>query len=162
MNTPLISNNGMSHDKSKVRICATRVVLTSAPIITANPAAVPIIFFDAKEEQIIAVAVELCKIAVTPSPATNAFNLLLVLLAMTCCSDVAKARVKPFLTMRVPQRRRATAPMILMSMSVIDASMTHLLRVNVLLFYNLLNFFCATKKIFTAKSKNIQEAVCCA
>ena len=80
---------GVSHDRSKVRICATRVVLTSAPIITARPAAVPMILLEAKDAQIIAVAVELCKMAVTPSPARNALKRLDVLAAIMRCSEVA-------------------------------------------------------------------------
>ena len=89
MNTPVINKRGINHDRSNVKICATSVVLTSAPMITARPADVPIIFFDAKDAQIIAVAVELCNIAVTPSPATNALMRLLVLFAMTRCKEVA-------------------------------------------------------------------------
>lgn len=70
-------------DKLKVRICATNVVLISAPIITARAADVPIICFEAKEDTTKAVAVELCKTAVTPRPDKKALNLLLVLLAIT-------------------------------------------------------------------------------
>ncbi len=89
MKTPIISSMGVNHDKSNVNICATRVVLTSAPMITARLAAVPIIFLDAKDAHIIVVAVELCNMPVTPRPAAKAFRRLLVLFAMTRCRDVA-------------------------------------------------------------------------
>lgn len=89
MATPLNKSSGASHDKSNVKTCATNVVPTSAPITTEIPAAVPIARLEAKEAHIIAVAVELWRIAVTPMPARNALTRFEVLAAMTFCSDDA-------------------------------------------------------------------------
>lgn len=109
---PMISRTGDTHDKSKLRTCATKVVLTSAPIITAMDALRVIMPFFAKDVVSKAVAVELCRSAVTAAPDRKAEKRLPVPFVMICRSLVPKARLKPCLTRRVAHNNKQTAPAI--------------------------------------------------
>jgi hypothetical protein len=107
---PMMRNAGESHVRFSVRTCATNVVEMSEPMTTANAIANGMAFFLTKDIRSSAVAVELCTMAVTPIPEAQATNLFLVPAVMNLRRDVPYARVKPSFTMRVPQRRRQTAP----------------------------------------------------
>lgn len=109
---PIIRQAGDSHDRSKLRTCATNVVLTSAPIITAMAAASVITPFFAKEVVSRAVAVELCNKAVTAAPEAKAEKRLPVPLAIMRRKFVPKARLKPCRIIYVPQSSKQTAPAI--------------------------------------------------
>ena len=109
---PIMSNVGDNHDISNVRIWARIVVATSEPIITASAAAKGTALFLTNEIRSNAVAVELCTKHVTPTPEPKAMKRFLVPLRTARRSDVPYARVKPSLTLRVPHRRRHTAPAI--------------------------------------------------
>jgi hypothetical protein len=109
---PIISKAGDNHVKFNVKTCATSVVEMSEPMTTASAIARGMVFFLTKDMSKSAVAVELWTMAVTPIPDAQATNLFLVPDVMKRRKDVPYARVKPSLTIRVPQRRRQTAPAI--------------------------------------------------
>ena len=82
----------------------------SAPNITAKAGAVVINPRPANDEIIMAVAVLLCKIAVTPTPTHKARNRLATLLLIAWRNPPPYARVTPVLTIRIPHRSKATEP----------------------------------------------------
>ena len=109
---------GDSHEKSSASTCATSVVDTSAPIMIAIAAVSVRAPFFAKDVASRAVAVELCKKAVTAIPDAKAEKRLPVPLAIARRKFVPKARLNPCRTSLALQSRRQTAPAMFSSISV--------------------------------------------
>lgn len=70
----MMSKAGERNERSKVRIWAIRVVEMSAPMTTASAIVRGMRLFLTKEMSRSAVAVELCKRAVTPMPEAQAIK----------------------------------------------------------------------------------------
>ena len=97
--TPVTSRSGATAEESKESNCTIRVVPTFAPSMTAS-AGTRSTKPDAENElSINAVAVLLCKMAVTPTPAVKAWNLLFNTLPRKCLILAPKARTMPLCTM---------------------------------------------------------------
>src|SRR5580765_2469915 len=107
--TPLKISSGESHDRSNENTTVIRLVPTSAPSITARPAAMPTSPLPTKDEMITAVAVLDCTRQVTASPAAIDVKRLLRLLASTRRRFSPKIRITPVRTMFLPQTSNAIA-----------------------------------------------------
>ena len=120
VNTPTATRIVHSHLMSKEKICAATDEPTSAPSMTASASGSAIKPRPAKEASSKAVAVELCRMPVTPMPERNALMRVRVRVATTRRSAAPKARIMPVRTMRTPQSRSATLPRNVANNSVPD------------------------------------------
>ncbi len=98
MATPTAIIKGDNVERSKVRICATTVVPTSAPSNTASAGAVVMMPWLLKEDVSRAVALLLCSKTVTPRPAKNALKRLERLAPNALRTSLPQASVMPMQT----------------------------------------------------------------
>ena len=120
VNTPNATSNVHSHLMSNEKACAAIDEPTSAPSMTASASGSAIRPRPAKEASRRAVAVELCRMPVTPMPARNALMRVRVRVEMIRRSVAPKARIIPVRTIRTPQSRSATLPRNVAKSSVPD------------------------------------------
>ena len=122
--TPTEIKIGLRISRSNDSACTTNVLPTSAPNTIARATAPPINPWPAKDAMINAVAVLLCRRAVTPAPAHAAVSRFFEDMDSARRRLAPNALVTPVRTIRMPHSRRATPPMILTSVAM---SQSHLL-----------------------------------
>ena len=108
--TPARTRGGKTTVMSKARACTISAVPTLAPSMAARAGASATAPVAAKEETISAVAVLLCRAAVTPSPARTARPCPPSATPSQRCSPDPKARCTPDCTMCSPQSSSAASP----------------------------------------------------
>ncbi len=116
--TPNAINTGESQATLNESAWTISVEPTSAPSISARPIAVVISPFPAKDDAISAVAVLLCSSPVMPKPMIHELKRLPAERDTQRCSVPPSDRLSPVRTIRTPQIRSATPPIMLINSSI--------------------------------------------